>query len=51
VTLRAAPQPDVLRFARVIEIIDADPECRNAGRARFRWYREQGATPQHFAVT
>lgn len=51
VTLRTEPQPETLRFARVIEILDADPDCRNAGRARFRWYRDQGATPQHFEVT
>jgi DNA polymerase-3 subunit chi len=51
VMLRAEAVPDVLRFPAVIEVLDSDPACRNAGRARFRWYREQGATPQHFEVT
>lgn len=50
VTLREAPQAGALGFARVIEVVDADATCRDAGRARFRWYREQGATPQHFDV-
>ena len=31
--------------ARIIEIIDADPERRQAGRTRFRRYRDQGAEP------
>ena len=51
VTLRSTPEGAALHFARVIEIIDADPDCRDAGRARFRWYREQGANPQHVAVS
>jgi DNA polymerase-3 subunit chi len=50
VTLRTEPQPETLRFTRVIEIVDAEPGCRNAGRARFRWYRDQGVTPQHIEV-
>lgn len=51
VTLRDEPQPATLAFANVIEVVDAEPACRNAGRARFRWYREQGVTPQHIEVT
>ncbi len=50
VTLREAPAPEVLGFGKVIEVVDAEPACRNAGRARFRWYREQGVTPQHVEV-
>ncbi len=50
VTLRDEPAPEALRFANVIEVIDAEPDCRNAGRARFRWYRESGVTPQHVEV-
>jgi DNA polymerase-3 subunit chi len=50
VTLREAPEPAALGFGKVIEVIDAEEACRNAGRTRFRWYREQGATPQHFEV-
>jgi DNA polymerase-3 subunit chi len=48
--LRAEASSEVLQFARVIEVVDADPAVRNAGRARFRYYREQGCTPQHFEV-
>lgn len=33
------------RAARVIEIIDADPSRREAGRARFRSYRDRGLQP------
>jgi DNA polymerase-3 subunit chi len=51
VTLREEPAPETLRFARVIEVIDAEPASRNAGRARFRWYREQGVIPTHIEVT
>jgi len=31
--------------ARVIEIIDADPARRQAGRVRFKQYRDQGVEP------
>lgn len=51
VMLRDAAAPELLRFAQVIEVIDADPAGRDAGRARFRFYREHGSTPQHFEVT
>jgi DNA polymerase-3 subunit chi len=51
VNLHDAPAAEALRFPQVIEVIDADPACRAAGRARFRFYREAGATPQHVAVT
>jgi DNA polymerase-3 subunit chi len=51
VNLRDAPAAEALRFGRVIEVLDADPACRDAGRARFRFYREAGASPQHVAVT
>jgi DNA polymerase-3 subunit chi len=50
VTLREQPEPAMLAFANVVEVVDAEPACRNAGRARFRWYREQGVTPQHIEV-
>jgi DNA polymerase-3 subunit chi len=50
ITLREAPSPEALRFGKVIEVVDAEPACRNAGRTRFRWYREQGLTPQHVEV-
>ena len=36
-----------LRFPRVVEVVDAEPTRRSAGRDRFRFYREHGATPKH----
>ncbi len=46
--LRIQPSDTALRFARVIEVVDAEPQRRNAGRARFRFYRDHGAQPLHF---
>jgi DNA polymerase-3 subunit chi len=51
VNLHDAPSAEVLRFPRVIEVIDGDARCRDAGRVRFRFYREAGATPQHVEVS
>lgn len=47
VTLRDEASADALAFARVVEVVDADPAVRNAGRARFRFYRERGSAPNH----
>lgn len=33
-------------FERVAEIVDSSEQARESGRARFRWYREQGCEPQ-----
>lgn len=42
----ANPIPDAYdRFARVVEIVDADEETREAARRRFRFYRERGLSP------
>ena len=46
-TLRATPDAVALKFARVVEVVDADATRRAAGRDRFRFYRENGANPQH----
>jgi DNA polymerase III subunit chi len=45
--LRNAPDAAALRFPRVVEVVDAEPKRRAAGRERFRFYREHGATPKH----
>jgi DNA polymerase III subunit chi len=45
--LRHDASAEALRFARVIEVVDADPACRDAGRTRFKFYRSHGATPRH----
>jgi DNA polymerase III subunit chi len=48
--LRAEAHLSALKFAKVVEVIDANPGRRNAGRARFRFYREHGSEPQHHEV-
>jgi DNA polymerase-3 subunit chi len=45
--LRDEPSEQALSFPRVIEVIDTEPACRAAGRARFRFYREHGVAPAH----
>jgi DNA polymerase III subunit chi len=45
INLAAAVPQLAQRAARVIEVIDADPGRREAGRARFRAYRELGCDP------
>lgn len=47
VTLREDPSVEALAFDRVVEVVDADPAVRTAGRARFRFYRERGTPPNH----
>jgi DNA polymerase-3 subunit chi len=49
--LRDAPAREALGFSHVIEVLDGDAACREAGRTRFRFYREAGATPRHIAVS
>jgi DNA polymerase IIIc chi subunit len=47
--LNLAADPSVAALAlpmRIIEILDADHERRQAGRDRFRRYRERGVNPQ-----
>ncbi len=45
VNLASAVPECAARATRVIEIIDGDPARREAGRARFRAYRERGLQP------
>lgn len=45
----AVPQ-DLERYARVVEPLDGDPARRQAGRERFRFYREQGMNPESHTV-
>ena len=33
------------RFSRIAEVVDADPQRRNAGRRRYRQYQEHGVEP------
>ena len=39
------------QFQRIAEIIDTQPESINAGRERYRFYRENGLEPQHHEVS
>jgi DNA polymerase III subunit chi len=50
VMLREGASKAALQFNTVIEVVDAEPAVRNAGRARFRFYRDHGATPEHIEV-
>jgi DNA polymerase III subunit chi len=50
VALRTQASKAALDFNTVIEVVDADPAVRAAGRDRFRFYRDHGATPQHVEV-
>lgn len=39
------------RYLRIAEIIDGTPACREAGRVRHRFYREQGLEPETHEVS
>ena len=47
INLESAPEPPAFlaRVGRVAEIIDAEPARRDAGRARFKVYRQMGCAP------
>jgi len=45
VNLAAAVPPGLERVTRVVEIVDADPARRQAGRLRFKDYRTLGVEP------
>jgi DNA polymerase-3 subunit chi len=38
------------RFARVVELVDQDPDTLSQSRIRFRFYREQGCEPESHRV-
>jgi DNA polymerase-3 subunit chi len=44
INLAAEVPPFFSRFSRVAELIDKDPRVREAGRQRFRTYRDRGYT-------
>jgi DNA polymerase III subunit chi len=50
VNLGAALPPDLANTASIIEIIDADAVRRQAGRVRYKQYRDQGVEPQTHKV-
>jgi DNA polymerase III subunit chi len=50
VNLGAALPPDLSNTPSIIEIIDADAVRRQAGRVRYKQYRDQGVEPQTHKV-
>ena len=50
VNLRATAVPDGIAVSRIIEIIDGDAQRRQAGRERFRSYRDRGLSPSHHSL-
>ncbi len=42
--------PDFHRYGRVAEVVDGDGTRRQAGRERFRFYRDQGIEPETYTV-
>jgi DNA polymerase-3 subunit chi len=48
--LRLEGDTAALRFPRVVEVVDGEPGRRDAGRRRFRFYRDLGVVPQHFEL-
>lgn len=43
--LGAEPVPDPARFRRLLEVVPADPQLRDASRLKYRHYRELGLEP------
>ena len=38
------------RFERLLDLVDLDPAVKQAGRTRFRHYREHGYAPEHHQI-
>ncbi len=45
VNLQAETPEDVLQFARILELVDADADRRRQGRSRYKTYQQAGLTP------
>jgi DNA polymerase-3 subunit chi len=43
--------PESGRFARLCEIVPADPAQRSASRVKFKIYRDSGLSPEHHRMT
>jgi DNA polymerase-3 subunit chi len=50
INLAAGVPPFFAQFERVAEIVDQAAEIKQAGRERFRFYREQGCQPDSHAI-
>ena len=44
------PVPEPARFRRLLEIVPANPEQREASREKYRAYREQGLSPETYKM-
>jgi DNA polymerase-3 subunit chi len=51
INLAAAAPAFFDRFARVADIVCQEEDARNAGRMRYRFYREQGCELSHHSVS
>jgi DNA polymerase-3 subunit chi len=51
INLALDASPDYADYDRLIEVISAVSEIKQAGRERFRQYTEQGHKPKHHAVS
>lgn len=47
INLASTVPPFFERFARIAEVVNQDPQTRDALRASYRFYRERGYAPQH----
>lgn len=47
INLASTVPPFFERFERIAEVVDQDPQTREALRASYRFYRERGYAPQH----
>ena len=51
INLAAAVPPFFGQFERVAEIVDQSAEVKQAGRERFRFYRDQGCPPESHTIS
>ncbi|MNW13919.1 DNA polymerase III subunit chi [compost metagenome] len=47
INLASSVPPFFERFARIAEVVNQDPQTREALRSSYRFYRERGYAPQH----
>ncbi|CAG2142487.1 DNA polymerase III subunit chi [Cupriavidus plantarum] len=50
INLEGEAPAEFARFERMIEVVGASPEAREAGRARYRFYRERGYPLAHHDI-
>lgn len=50
INLAGETPPFFSRFQRLAEIVDPDPQCRELGRQRYRFYQERGYPLAHHRI-